>query len=96
MFCAILFSITFLFWAHSQPTEFKSNLKSRNFQQINSDEYSKFNSNATNINELLKIVSREEWGARPPQGELTKLELPSTRVIIAHTASENCTTQVNI
>lgn len=46
------------------------------------------------LGEPLKIVSRAEWHAQPPEHELERLELPSTRVIIAHTATENCSTQV--
>lgn len=42
----------------------------------------------------LKIISRRDWLAQPPQNELPSLELPLKRVIIAHTATENCTTQV--
>lgn len=41
----------------------------------------------------LRIVTRNEWLAQPPKEELTLLELPVHRVIIAHTATENCTTQ---
>lgn len=33
----------------------------------------------------LRIVSRSDWIAQPPEHELTKLEIPATRVIIAHT-----------
>lgn len=42
----------------------------------------------------LHIISRREWIAQPPLYELDKLELPVPKVIIAHTATENCTTQV--
>lgn len=42
----------------------------------------------------LRIISRSEWIAQPPEHDLAKLELPATRVIVAHTATENCTTQV--
>lgn len=44
----------------------------------------------------LRIVTRGDWIAQPPENELDKLVLPSERVIIAHTATENCTTQVII
>ncbi|XP_055315740.1 peptidoglycan-recognition protein LC-like [Sitodiplosis mosellana] len=43
----------------------------------------------------LRIVSRSDWIAQPPSNELVKLEIPATRVIIAHTATENCTTQAS-
>lgn len=43
----------------------------------------------------LRIVSRSEWFARPPERESNLLELPCVRVIIAHTATyEMATTQV--
>lgn len=38
----------------------------------------------------LRVISRREWLAEPPSGELLKLDLPVSRVIIAHTASESC------
>ncbi|XP_021698616.1 peptidoglycan-recognition protein LE isoform X4 [Aedes aegypti] len=41
----------------------------------------------------LRIVTRNEWLAQPPKENLTKLKLPVNRVIIAHTATENCHTQ---
>lgn len=37
----------------------------------------------------LRIIPREEWNALPPIN-ITKLELPSTRVIIGHTVTGNC------
>lgn len=42
----------------------------------------------------LRVISRSEWLAQPPEHELDDLELPATRVIIAHTATEDCSTQV--
>lgn len=42
----------------------------------------------------LRFISRQQWLAQPPESELTNLELPSMRVIVAHTATENCSTQV--
>lgn len=42
----------------------------------------------------LRFVSRSEWLAQPPNSDLNDLELPSQRIIIAHTATENCTNQV--
>ncbi|XP_055845208.1 peptidoglycan-recognition protein SD-like isoform X2 [Episyrphus balteatus] len=43
----------------------------------------------------LHIISRDEWLARPPveQQELVELVLPIHRVIIADTATYNCSTQ---
>lgn len=42
----------------------------------------------------LRMVARDEWLAQPPNKELTDLNLPANRVIIAHSATENCTSQV--
>ena len=42
----------------------------------------------------LRLVHRDEWLAQPPSNVLTDLEVPATRIIIAHTATENCSTQV--
>uniref|UniRef100_A0A8W7NGA1 Peptidoglycan recognition protein long class n=1 Tax=Anopheles atroparvus TaxID=41427 RepID=A0A8W7NGA1_ANOAO len=41
----------------------------------------------------LRLVTRTEWLAQPPREELTNLKLPVSTVIIAHTATEGCTTQ---
>uniref|UniRef100_A0A1Y9GZ02 Peptidoglycan recognition protein family domain-containing protein n=1 Tax=Anopheles dirus TaxID=7168 RepID=A0A1Y9GZ02_9DIPT len=41
----------------------------------------------------LRLVTRTEWLAQPPREELTDLKLPVNNVIIAHTATEGCTTQ---
>lgn len=41
----------------------------------------------------LRVISRKEWIAQPPSNKLESLDLPVSRVIIAHTATENCTTQ---
>ncbi|XP_062543621.1 peptidoglycan-recognition protein LE-like isoform X4 [Armigeres subalbatus] len=41
----------------------------------------------------LRMVTRNEWLAQPPKETLDKLNLPVNRVIIAHTATENCYTQ---
>lgn len=43
----------------------------------------------------LRIIERSEWLARPPAREMNALELPATRVIIAHTAGECATTHVS-
>lgn len=42
----------------------------------------------------LRVITRKEWLAEPPSSELDKLNLPVSRVIIAHTATDNCTTLV--
>lgn len=42
----------------------------------------------------LRVITRKEWLASPPTSELVKLDLPVSRVIIAHTASDSCTTLV--
>ncbi|XP_058456824.1 uncharacterized protein LOC131434187 [Malaya genurostris] len=41
----------------------------------------------------LRIVTRNEWLAQPPKEDLDPLKLPVHKVIIAHTATEGCTTQ---
>lgn len=43
----------------------------------------------------LRIVTRNEWLAQPAKEVLTPLKLPVNRVIIAHTATEGCTTQTS-
>lgn len=42
----------------------------------------------------LRIVTRNEWLAQPPKEDLELLKLPVHKVIIAHTATEGCATQV--
>lgn len=42
----------------------------------------------------LRMIARPQWLAQPPNHALNPLELPSNRVIIAHTATEQCSTQV--
>jgi len=42
---------------------------------------------------VLRLISRDEWLAQPPNNELTDLILPAKRVIITHTATEPCLTQ---
>ncbi|XP_053687822.1 peptidoglycan-recognition protein LC-like isoform X5 [Sabethes cyaneus] len=41
----------------------------------------------------LRIVTRNEWLAQPPKEDLELLKLPVHKVIIAHTATEGCSTQ---
>lgn len=43
----------------------------------------------------LKVITRKEWLAAPPQKPLQKLTNPVPKAIIAHTATELCETQVN-
>ncbi|KAM8709755.1 hypothetical protein ACLKA7_016544 [Drosophila subpalustris] len=43
----------------------------------------------TAVNGELSIVSRADWRARPP-GEMTPMELPLGRAVIAHTAGRSC------
>lgn len=47
----------------------------------------------TNRTATLRIVSRDEWIAQPPNNPLAPLELPSLMVIITHTATDFCNTQ---
>lgn len=42
----------------------------------------------------LRVVSRKDWVAQPPNNKPDPLDLPVARVIIAHTATEHCLTQV--
>lgn len=42
-----------------------------------------------------KIMTRKDWLAMPPRKPLDKLALPIPKVIIAHTATETCKTQVS-
>ncbi|XP_037821203.1 peptidoglycan-recognition protein SD [Lucilia sericata] len=41
----------------------------------------------------VNIVTRQEWEAKEPSNALTPLELPVGRVIIAHTAGNDCSTK---
>lgn len=41
-----------------------------------------------------KIIPREGWGARPPDGQIDPLKLPVPKVIINHTVMRNCYTEV--
>jgi N-acetylmuramoyl-L-alanine amidase len=43
----------------------------------------------------LRIVSRQEWSARPPLLPLVTLVTPVANVVILHTASKNCLSQYN-
>lgn len=43
---------------------------------------------------VLNLVERDKWLARPPETPIENLELPASRVIIAHTVTQNCSTQV--
>ncbi|XP_064544357.1 peptidoglycan-recognition protein SD [Drosophila montana] len=46
---------------------------------------------AVNGQTELSIVSRVDWRARPPNGEMTMMTLPLGRAVIAHTAGRGCT-----
>lgn len=50
----------------------------------------------TDDEHLLRIVSRHEWEARPELNEPVHLHLPTKRVIVSHTATDNCTTMVSL
>lgn len=43
----------------------------------------------------LRIVTRNEWLAQPPRERLDDLKLPVNKVIISHTTTEECNTQVS-
>ncbi|EDV97426.1 peptidoglycan-recognition protein SD [Drosophila grimshawi] len=43
----------------------------------------------------LPIVSRQEWRARAPSGEMTAMTLPLARAVIAHTAGRGCSDDVS-
>lgn len=45
---------------------------------------------------VLRLISRDEWLAQPPNESLTPLILPAKRIIITHTATEFCETQVSL
>lgn len=40
------------------------------------------------------MITRSEWQAMPPSDTLDNLELPAKRVIIGHTATNGCGTEV--
>lgn len=44
--------------------------------------------------DTLKIISREKWLALPPTDEINLLEPPVKAVIISHTVTNNCSSQV--
>ncbi|XP_023164419.1 peptidoglycan-recognition protein SD [Drosophila hydei] len=46
---------------------------------------------AANGQSSVSIVSRKDWHARPPSGEMTPMSLPLGRAVIAHTAGRGCT-----
>jgi hypothetical protein len=56
---------------------------------------SKFSSgNDLLLGKVLRLISRDEWLAEPAREELTPLNLPIKRVIVTHTATDICETQV--
>ncbi|KAJ6640718.1 Peptidoglycan-recognition protein LC, partial [Pseudolycoriella hygida] len=76
-----------------RPTE--NGVENKGFQASNRD-ISGANGNDIKSSEYgssLRFISRSEWLAQPPNADLNDLELPSQRIIIAHTATENCTNQ---
>lgn len=85
LICTFFVSVTFLFYVHSKTTQSIS-------PQTDARDF--YSSENRIFGEPLKMVSRAEWHAQPPEHKLERLELPSTRVIIAHTVTQNCTTQV--
>lgn len=46
------------------------------------------------LGKVLRLVSRDEWLAEPARAELTPLNLPVKRVVVTHTATDICETQV--
>lgn len=60
--------------------QYKANLNSND--ALTSDTDSEYNS------DNIKFVTRAQWLARPPEHQLTKLDLPNRIVIIAHTVSD--------
>lgn len=42
----------------------------------------------------LNIISREEWGAKPPTEKMANLTLPLGKVVINHSVMRNCYTKV--
>lgn len=44
----------------------------------------------------VNIITRLEWNAKEPTNPLTPLELPVGRVIIAHTAGNDCSAKVSL
>lgn len=44
----------------------------------------------------LKIISRDEWLASSSTNQLTDLKLPVEKVVISHTATSTCMTQVKL
>lgn len=48
----------------------------------------------TTASESFRLISRNEWLAQSPKHELTNLSLPVDKVIILHSATEGCDTQV--
>lgn len=48
------------------------------------------------LSKVLRLVSRDEWLAQPPNDDLADLVLPAKRFIITHTATEPCDAQVRL
>ena len=43
---------------------------------------------------VLRMISRDEWLAQPPEKDVVVQSLPVDRIVITHTATESCETQV--
>lgn len=54
----------------------------------------RFDNDNPNATEPLMIISRDDWNARPAEEKLPNLDLPSIRVIITDTETENCSKRV--
>lgn len=87
--CAISFIL--LYFGFNQP----QSVCSCEFNHLTkgSDQFSSSSKTTTIVVPSLRIVTRDEWTAQPPSSSLTDLQLPISRVIIAHTATEGCQTQ---
>lgn len=49
---------------------------------------------STNGTTILRLIKRDEWLAQPAKSELTNLVHPISKVIIAHSATQDCSSQV--
>lgn len=58
------------------------------------DEFNAIESSTQKSNSNPRIITRSDWLAQPPKGELSNLSLPVKRVIITHTGTESCDNQV--
>ncbi|XP_055384729.1 peptidoglycan-recognition protein LF-like [Condylostylus longicornis] len=68
---------------------------SENINCVNLNDFYNYNQSVTIDGDpipTISYVSRTDWIAQPPNDELVDLILPVHRIIIAHTATEPCTT----